>query len=155
MTMSKPRLLISALLLGILMISTIGSPAALAKGRPLKADLAGANEVPGPGDPDGTGRARLRLNQGKERVCYRIEVSAIDAATAAHIHRGPAGVAGPVVVTLGTPDASGIAEGCVTVDRELVKTIRKNASGYYVNVHNSVYPDGAVRGQLTKKAAVN
>jgi hypothetical protein len=152
--MSKPRLLVSAML-AILMLAAAGSPAAFAKGRPLKADLTGANEIPGPGDPDGTGSARLRLNQGQERICYRLEVSGIAAATAAHIHRGSAGVAGPIVVTLAAPGADGIAEGCVSVDRELVKAIRKNADAYYVNVHNAAYMDGAVRGQLTKRAAVH
>jgi hypothetical protein len=151
--MSKPRLLVSAML-AMLMLAAAGSPAALAKGRPLKADLRGANEVLG-GDPDGIGDARLRLNQGQERICYRIVVSGIAAATAAHIHEGSAGVGGPVVVTLGTPGADGIAEGCVSVDRAVVKLIRKNADAYYVNVHNGAYPDGAVRGQLEKRRAVN
>jgi len=58
-----------------------------------------------------------------------------------------------VVVTLGTPAANGIAEGCVTgVDASLIKAIRKDPASYYVNVHNSVYPGGAMRGQLANWA---
>ena len=33
-------------------------------GRPFSVSMNGAAEVPGPGDPDGTGRAQLRVNPG-------------------------------------------------------------------------------------------
>jgi hypothetical protein len=140
------------LLIALLALSVIAAPATVANGRPLKAELSGANEVPGPGDPDGSGVARLRLNQGRHRICYRIAVSDIALpVTAAHIHAGADGVAGPPVVTFGA-FVDGSAEGCVTVERALVKAIRKNRSAYYVNVLNADFPDGAIRGQLTRLA---
>ncbi len=124
-------------------------------GTELKATLTGANEVPGPGDPDGTGTASIRLLAGLGRLCYTLSVSNIVLpATGAHIHLGAAGVAGPVVVPLGNPTASstsptiGGSSGCVNVSRTLVGQILANPAGYYVNVHNVVYPAGAVRGQL-------
>jgi hypothetical protein len=122
----------------------------LAGGRPLAATLSGANEVPGPGDPDGTGAARITLNQGQGTVCWTIHVEDITLpAAAAHIHSGPAEVAGPVVVTLSPPDAAGDSAGCATdVDPALIKEIRKSPSQFYVNVHTSDFPAGAVRGQL-------
>jgi hypothetical protein len=121
-------------------------------GRPLSATLTGEAEVPGPGDPDGSGTAFVTLNQGQGQVCFEISVSDILLpATAAHIHVGTADVAGPIVVTLAPPDASGFSSGCAEeVDRELIKDIRQNPQGYYVNVHNAEFPPGAVRGQLTK-----
>jgi hypothetical protein len=70
-------------------------------------------------------------------------------ATAAHIHQAPAGVAGPVVVPLPTPDASGMAKGCITVQRSLVEAILANPAGYYANVHTTDFPAGAIRGQLS------
>lgn len=146
--------LAASLLAGAMALSVVATPAALATGRPLKAELAGANEIPGPGDPDGAGAARLRLNQGQRRICYTIEVSGIDPAVAAHIHVGDATVAGPVVVPLDPPDATtGVVQACATgVDRALIKAIRKNPAGYYVNVHTADYPAGAVRGQLGRFA---
>jgi hypothetical protein len=39
-------------------------------GRPFSTALTGAAEVPGPGDPDGSGQARIRLNSGQGEVCY-------------------------------------------------------------------------------------
>ena len=41
-------------------------------GRPLTASLTGAAEVPGPGDPDGTGTALITLNQGQNEVCFEL-----------------------------------------------------------------------------------
>ena len=119
-------------------------------GRPLTATLTGAAEVPGPGDPDGAGTATIRLNQGKNQVCYELRVSNIAAATLAHIHSGGPTVAGPVVITL-TPPTNGSSSGCVeNVDPEVIKQLRQKPGDYYVNIHNADFPDGAVRGQLAK-----
>jgi hypothetical protein len=118
-------------------------------GRPLYAVMSGAEEAPGPGDPDGSGVAVLRLNPGQEEVCYRITVDNIDPASAAHVHIAPIGVPGPVVIPL-APPTGGTSSGCVAASRALLKAILQDPSAYYVNVHNPAFPAGAVRGQLTK-----
>lgn len=119
-------------------------------GRRLTATLTGAAEVPGPGDADGSGTASIRLRLGQAQICFRLTATAITLpAAAAHIHVGPPTVAGPVVVTLAPPDAAGAASGCVTVPRAMVRAILTNPSGYYVNVHTSDFPAGAIRGQLS------
>ena len=118
-------------------------------GRRLTATLTGAAEVPGPGDADGAGTAVVTLNQGQNEVCFELSVSNIAPATAAHIHAGAAGAAGDVVVTL-TPPKDGSSKGCVSTTAEVIKNIRQNAANFYVNVHNAEFPDGAVRGQLSK-----
>ena len=118
-------------------------------GRPFTTALTGAAEVPGPGDPDGSGTAVLSLNPGQEEVCFELTVAGIAAARAAHIHIGGAGVAGQVVVGL-IPPTAGSSSGCVSASRELILAIIQNPENYYVNVHNAEYPAGAVRGQLSK-----
>lgn len=119
-------------------------------GRLLTATLTGAAERPGPGDPDGSGTASIRLRLGQGQICFRLTATAITLpAAAAHIHVGATTVAGPVVVTLVPPDATGTSSGCVTAPRDLVRAILTNPSGYYVNVHTSDFPDGAIRGQLS------
>lgn len=125
-------------------------PGADQGGRPLSANLTGAAEFPGPGDPDGSGTALITLNYGQGEVCWELHVSDIAPATAAHIHFGAAGVAGGVEVGL-TPPTDGSSTGCKSdVDRDLIKAIMQNPENYYVNVHNADFPGGAVRGQLSK-----
>ncbi len=117
-------------------------------GRPLSAKLSGAAEVPGPGDPDGSGKAQIVLNQGRGEVCFKITVTDIADPTGAHIHVGEADVSGGVVVNFDVP-LNGLS-GCVEVEADLIKDIRRNPSGYYVNVHNADFPPGAIRGQLER-----
>jgi len=121
-------------------------------GSPLATDMTGAEEAPGPGDPDATGHVALTLNQGTGTVCFDASWADIDGTVvAAHIHPAPAGSPGPVAVPLFEGPLAGTdsASGCVTgVDPGLVKNIRKNPADYYVNVHSDVFPAGAVRGQL-------
>jgi CHRD domain len=124
-------------------------------GRPLSTAMTGAEEVPGPGDPNATGQADLRLNQGQRRVCFEVSWADVDGTVfAAHIHEAPVGVAGPIVVGLftGAFAGTGATSGCVQgVDRSLIKAIRKEPSAFYVNVHSTPgFDAGAVRGQLSK-----
>lgn len=118
-------------------------------GRPIGTRLSGATEVPGPGDPDGDGFARLTLNRGQQELCFWLSALHIEPATAVHIHKAPAGSAGPVVVGL-TPPTDGLSTGCLSVSRALIDDIIRNPDQYYVNVHNVPYPAGAIRGQLKK-----
>lgn len=121
-----------------------------------KATLTGAEEVPGPGDPDGSGRARIRLDKETSTLCYKLSWEAIGAPTASHIHKAAKGASGDVVVTLfatdaGTdmPDTVDGVNGCIeNVDAALLADIKKNPGDYYVNVHNAEFPGGAIRGQL-------
>lgn len=122
-----------------------GELAAAAGGRPLSADLTGAAEVPGPGDPDGSGTAEFRLNPGLQTVCWEVTWTDIEEPTGAHIHRGTADVAGPIVIPL-DPIAEGCAEG---VDRALILEIIRDPDAFYANVHNADFPGGAIRGQLS------
>jgi len=149
--MRKVGLLVAAI--AFITAAVIGGLAAAQEreqgGRRLTATLTGAAEVPGPGDPDGGGTAVITLNQGQKEVCFELTVSNIAPATAAHIHSGAAGVAGPVVVTL-TPPTEGSSKGCVSAGADLIKDIRQNPGNFYINVHNADFPDGAVRGQLSR-----
>jgi hypothetical protein len=126
--------------------------AQLTGGRPFTINLTGAAEIPGPGDPDGSGTATFTLNQGLGIIKFEIHVSNITLpAIGAHIHIGGPTVAGPVVVGLTPPDATGHSSGEVSVDPALIKAIRQHPENYYVNVHTlPLYAAGAVRGQLSK-----
>jgi hypothetical protein len=135
------NLLIASAALGLIATSAIAKNG----GRPLTATLTGEAEVPGPGDPDGTGSARVTVNPGTGQLCYTITVRNIEPARAAHIHEGSEDEAGPVKVNLMAPTS-----GCTTISRELALEILRDPADYYVNVHNAPFPGGAVRGQLGK-----
>ena len=110
--------------------------------------MTGSQEAPNPGDPDGIGSAYITLDSTTGQVCVRFHIQRVDTPiTAAHIHRAPQGVAGPVVVGLPAP-TFGFTSGCVAASPTLVQAIITTPSAYYVNVHNAPYPGGAVRAQL-------
>lgn len=118
----------------------------------LTSTLTGYQAVPGPGDLDGTGTARARVDTETGQVCWELNARGIDPATAAHIHRGEAGSVGPPVVPLTAPAASERSEGCATVALELAREMLVRPHGFYVNVHNAAFPAGAIRGQLRGQA---
>jgi hypothetical protein len=109
----------------------------------------GVAEQPDPADPDGSGTATLRVRAGQAQVCYSLAVKDITLpATGAHIHFGKVDASGAVVVPLTAPGASGTSSGCAATTRSVVGALMKNGTAYYVNVHTSDFPSGAIRGQL-------
>jgi hypothetical protein len=144
----KHRMLGAALVVAALATVSLVPPAtAVGTGRPLATSLTGADEVPGPGDPDGTGSFVARVNPGTGQLCYVVTVAGVDDVVAAHVHRAPVGVAGPVVVPLEAP-TDGSSEACATIDRGLAVELAAHPAEFYVNVHSVTHPAGAVRGQL-------
>ena len=120
-------------------------------GRKVSATLTGAAEVPGPGDENGAGLFEARINPGTERICYTLTASQIDPATAAHIHIGGPTEAGDPVLTLDTPDGDDDdSEDCQDIDRGLAQALIQDPAKYYVNIHTGPFPQGAIRGQLSK-----
>lgn len=120
-------------------------------GAPLVTSLTGANEVPPANDPQASGTALVRLNPGQGTVCFDISWSNVPGSVQhAHIHKAAAGVAGPVVIPLFNGNFTGTASdtGCVTAARSLIDAIIQDPGAYYVNIHSTVYPEGAGRGQL-------
>jgi hypothetical protein len=148
----RSRLLVTLVLVGIGVLGAIGAAGAtLASeasngGRPLHATLLPDNQVP-PTASSGSGTALVTLNQGQGEVCWDISVNDLTSPVIlAHIHQGAAGTNGPIVVDFMEP-VNGL-NGCVSADAALIKAIRQDPAGYYVNVHTETYPGGEVRGQL-------
>ena len=126
-----------------------GAPASAGdKGRTtqITAQLNGAQEVPSPGDTDGTGVGVLTINRKTGQICYMLDVKNIASAEAAHIHEAVRGATGPVIEPLEAP-AGGQSKGCLS-NAKLAKDIIKEPADYYLNVHNAEFGAGAIRGQL-------
>lgn len=108
-------------------------------------------QPPYQGDSDGVGEAALTVNLGQREVCWEIRASNLDPSTASHIHEAAEGIRGGIVVPLSAPDATGQASGCRSdVEPDVIRRILTNPAGFYVNVHTTVYPLGAIRGQLDR-----
>jgi CHRD domain len=118
------------------------------------APLDTAQEVPGcpPAGNEARGLATFNVvDEAAGTVEFKIVANNLPGnIVAAHIHRAPPGVAGPVVQP--TPPTPGeengvVAEGTFT-NPALVAAIQADPQAYYVNVHTNVCPAGAIRGQL-------
>lgn len=107
--------------------------------------LTGPSEFPGPGDTDGLGFAVITING--TNLNYTIFAQNIGAPTASHIHQGAAGTSGPVFIGF---NVNTLTNGTVAITQEAANAINANPSGFYVNVHNAEFPNGAIRGQLTR-----
>jgi hypothetical protein len=144
--------------LGIVAIAglTLAGTPASAQGLQHFAVLSGGNEVnaagkANAGDPNGSGAVALSLDRAGTRLCVTMVVQLLDTPTMAHIHARTAGVNGPIAVTLTPPNAGnpGSSTTCVTgLAAALTSHIREKPGDFYVNVHTTAFPAGAIRGQL-------
>lgn len=117
---------------------------AAVKARVYMVSMKGSNEVP-KGAPNGSATALITIKTSKQ-VCWKFtNLKNVTAPKVDHIHQGPAGAAGNVVIPLGTAYK---ASGCVPASATLLSQIESKPSGFYVNIHNVAYPQGVVRGQL-------
>ena len=133
------------------------------------AHLTGTQEVittstSAPGASLATGMATFRMGDDGQSLQYRLTVSHLTGAFAAHIHLNGAGVNGPVVVPLfnsavPTGEVNGLlSQGTITAASlvgplfghpfsELLTDIRSGDA--YVNVHTlPSHPGGEIRGQV-------
>jgi hypothetical protein len=133
----------------------------------LSAYLTGKAEVnddgqDGAGDPDAKGTASF-LVADERTLCYGFAIRGADNPNAVHIHKGVAGENGDIVIPFDNPpkDAEGqpagdpgASSGCKTLEDEgelaALRRILSNPKGYYVNIHTQSFPDGSVRGQLSR-----
>ena len=66
-----------------------------------------------------------------------------------HIHKGAAGVAGPVVFDLGKTFVSPFSYSTAALDAAQEADLKSGL--YYVNIHSAAAPGGEIRGQLNVK----
>jgi hypothetical protein len=126
--------------------------------RALFAVMTGRNEIDangrrGAGDRNGRGSFTAIVDGNQ--LCFGITVKDLGAKPiAAHIHgrarpNQNAGILVPLTPP-STPDP-GASSGCVSVDPDLAGAILKHPHKYYVNVHTTQFPNGAIRGQLHRR----
>lgn len=148
------RIKLLTLALGVCALAAVAIPGLGAAGpddpKLIAKPMDGDQEVPGPGDDDGKGNAKLTLKPDKNQVCFVIRFKNIKDPTAAHIHKGVEGKDGDIVVELftDTQDESPVKDCVSDVEDEVLKQLEAKPEKFYVNVHNKEFEDGAIRGQL-------
>ncbi len=141
---------------------------------PFRAVLLPSNEVPAAtADTSATGSGTVWIHVVKDSsgnitsgsvdfsADYNFQVAVT--ITGMHIHQGTASVAGPVVVSSGlggtntiavaAPGTGSVFEqapfgGAAAVSVATIQGILANPAGYYLNIHTTDNPGGAMRGQL-------
>jgi len=117
-------------------------------GQTLQATLNGANHVP-PADPDATGTATILVSG--TTLTYTITTQNLTLPPIdQHIHQGAAGVNGPVFIPLPGTWVGGNFSGTTTANAADIAAVLANPAGFYVNVHTTDFPGGAIRGQLAQ-----
>jgi CHRD domain len=133
-------------LLGLLCLPALALAAISTGTKTLTTTMLGNNEVP-KGAPKGSGKAVITLNAGTRKVCWTFSnLKGISKVNASHIHKAPKGKSGNVVVPLFAGALK--TKGCVKAAKSIITAIEKHPSAYYVNIHTTKYPAGAIRGQL-------
>jgi hypothetical protein len=137
-------------LLGLATAAALAASPAFAAIDSYQATLLGANEVGNPGDPDGFGFALVAIDNVANTVSWSILALGIDLPLiGAHIHSAPAGSNGPVIVNF-----SAALSGDGLSDPELALITPTTSENFYVNIHTSAFPSGALRGQLVYLSTV-
>jgi CHRD domain len=138
-------LLAAGVVLALLVIPAFSGP----NQGPLFASLRGQDEIPN-GDPDGRGGFTAIIDGSQ--FCYGLTVTNLGQLTGAHVHRGNAGENGPIVIPLALPSGGdpGTSSECVTANTALLQEILRRPSQFYVNVHTTAFPGGAIRDQLSR-----
>jgi CHRD domain-containing protein len=135
----------AALAAAALLVTGLGLGATGSSSVKLSGKLDAKQETPA---PKGAARAAglFTASLSGRSLTWRLTFSRLTGkAAAAHIHLGKLGVAGPVVVPLCGPCASGV-HGKVVVPPKVVSGL--NAGTAYVNVHTARNPGGEIRAQL-------
>ena len=129
--------------------TTRSAPRRPPDGHGFGAELSGATDDPAAADSDGRGTAVLVAHPRRDELCLALVLSDVAPVASAHLHEGPMGVTGAVVVTfVEIPESP--SERCVTVPDEVIKAVRRQPGNFYIDVHTTEFPSGALRGQLKR-----
>ena len=142
------KALVTLAVLALTAALAAGGFAAVRKGGTLKlsAKLTAGREVPKPKGVPAAATGTFTGTLKGRKLTFKLTFSHLSGkAFAAHIHKGKAGVAGPVIVPLCGPCKSPVSK-TVTVTSQARNAIEHAAT--YVNVHTPKNKAGEIRGQI-------
>ena len=133
------------------------------------AELRGANETPA-NQSGAFGSALVTLDPVNSTIAFEENQSGVASPTVSHIHRGAAGVAGPVIINFVTGAAPLVFQGTRASGSGAISSFQSSsftaadltglssastANGFYVNYHSTAFPGGEIRGQLVPAQEVD
>lgn len=127
------------------LVSVLALASAAAFAKDIKVKLTGTEETP-PVTTSASGHGTIHIAKDKS-VSGSVKTTGIEG-TAAHIHVGAKGEAGPPIITL-TKGADGtwtVPAGSKLTDEQWADF---KSGKLYVNVHSDQHKPGEIRGQLT------
>jgi hypothetical protein len=113
----------------------------------------------------GGGSFTVRAVPGRETVCWTLTISNLAPSagpvTMAHIHGPRPSTAIFIGLTLSPTQLASLnaslsstgratVSGCETADRAKVRQLLRNLDDFYVNVHTTTFPNGALEGTLSR-----
>lgn len=123
-----------------------------------------AGGVPNQGDPDGSAVGTVLLDNGTGSgttgsVTFNLTLANLDLPLSAwHIHTGGPTTTGSPLINFGNPETlrsgnllSGTVSGLSATD---LTTVMGNPNGFYLNIHNTPFPGGAVRDQVPEPGSL-
>jgi hypothetical protein len=137
------RLIHSFLLFGAAVLLT--ACATMGGGDTVKVRMTGAEEVP-PVSSSASGSGTVTISEDRSASgSFKLQNAAH--ITAAHIHVGPAGKTGPVIIPLQkTADNEWVVPPGAKLTESQYQSYK--AGGLYVNFHSAKHKGGEIRGQL-------
>jgi hypothetical protein len=98
-------------------------------------------------DPVHQGDAVLSLE--KNAIRFSIVAPGLETVTAAHIHHGSSGTYGPMLWEINTRYKGDSIRGTASdIPPGVITLIARDPAEYYVKLHTTAFPGGAIRGQL-------
>ena len=167
-TQIKQRTIEFAAVIIALAIFALAAPMVSAETLTATVALSSANEVPPIAGLNATGLSTVtvtvnrdsagNITGGTVNFLTTFNFPAGIIVTGHHIHEGASTINGPVRIDTGLGGSntatfstgSGLLNLTVTVDANNMQKLVTNPAGFYVNLHTSVNPGGAIRGQITQ-----
>ena len=135
---------------GVLLVAAVVAVAAVLDNYKVSATMKAGNETPKPTGVKGSAKGSFTGSYTESKtggtLKWKLTFSGLTGqATAAHIHKGRPGAAGPVIVPLCGPCSSG-QTGTAKISKAVIAALEGHDA--YVNVHTAKNQGGEIRGTV-------